>query len=413
MFDTLLHWLSVQFQTNAVFSGLTGASLIGSCAYLLRKGPKSLFEFLHAQCVTYMYVTNDDYAFDCINHWLSQLEFVKRSRRLKLTLLDRDDDRQWILAPGTGRHYFIFNRCLFWVDRSVNEQVTTRTLKRQETLCLSTLGRKQQIFMDIIRHADLTNRTSDGVEIYGWRSGWWNRYGRRKKRPLTSVVLPERQKSRVINDLLWFMNSQPWYVERGIPYHRGYLLSGPPGTGKTSFIFALASHFGRPIYLLNLSMIENDEQLLEAFCSAPAESFLLIEDIDACQSAHVRSGTAESTNPSSELIKRVTLSGLLNVIDGVATAEGRIYFLTSNYPDKLDSALLRPGRIDVHETLREAQREEVKQLFERFYPGHVHLAAQFANSLTGNMSPAELQNLFMRHPGNPVALFNDTVKVAS
>ena len=413
MIETVTLWVMEQFRTNVVFSGLTGASLIASATYLLRSVPKSLFELLRSQCVSYIYVTNDDYAFNCINAWLAELAFVKRSRRLNLTLNNSSDKRQWLLTPGAGRHYFIFNRRLFWVDREVNDKESMRLLKRQqETLTLSTLGRRQAVFKEIIRLADQTDRRVDGVEIYGWRNGWWSRQARRDKRPLTTVILPERQKVGIINDLLWFMNAHDWYAERGIPYHRGYLLSGPPGTGKTSFIFALASHFGRPIYLLNLGMAGSDDQLLEAFSEVPAEAFLLIEDIDACHSSHTRSDEQDPSKSGSEQSKKVSLSGLLNVIDGVATAEGRIYFMTSNYPDRLDSALLRPGRVDVHEVLEAAGQSEVVQMFERFYPNHAHLAGRFAATVAG-MSPAELQSLFMRYPNNPIALFNDTMKIAS
>ena len=413
MVDTVIHWVIEQFQTNAVFSGLTGASLIASATYLLRSVPKTIFELLHSQCVSYFYVTNDDYAFNCINCWLAQQDFTKRSRRMNLMINNKEDDRQWVLAPGAGRHYFFFNRRLFWVDRVVSsDKVSSRTLKRQETLTISTLGRRRAVFDKIISLADQSDRRVEGVEIYGWRSGWWSRQARRDKRPLSTVILPERQKVGTINDLLWFMNAHGWYAERGIPYHRGYLLSGPPGTGKTSLIFALASHFDRPIYLLNLGMVGNDDQLLEAFSEVPADAFLLIEDIDACYSSHTRVEENDPSKADSEHSKKVSLSGLLNVIDGVATAEGRIYFMTSNYPDRLDSALLRPGRVDVHEVLKEAEQTEVVQMFERFYPNHAHLAGRFAVTVSG-MSPAELQSLFMRHPNNPITLLNDTMKIAS
>ena len=413
MVETVTLWVIEQFRTNVVFSGLTGASLIASATYLLRSVPKTLFELLHSQCVSYFYVTNDDYAFNCINCWLAEQDFTKRSRRMNLMINNKEDDRQWVLAPGAGRHYFFFNRRLFWVDRVVSsEKVSSRTLKRQETLTISTLGRRRAVFDKIINLADQSDRRVEGVEIYGWRNGWWSRQARRDKRPLSTVILPERQKVGTINDLLWFMNAHGWYAERGIPYHRGYLLSGPPGTGKTSFIFALASHFDRPIYMLNLGTVGNDDQLLEAFSEVPAEAFLLIEDIDACYSSHTRVEENDPSKSGSEQSKKVSLSGLLNVIDGVATAEGRIYFMTSNYPDRLDSALLRPGRVDVHEVLKAAEQTEVVQMFERFYPNHAHLAGRFAATVAG-MSPAELQSLFMRHPNNPIALFNDKMKIAS
>jgi chaperone BCS1 len=184
------------------------------------------------------------------------------------------------------------------------------------------------------------------------------------------------------------------------------MLSGPPGTGKSSLVHALASHLGRTIYHLNLSSIAGDGELQEAFAEAPRDGILLIEDIDVFKTTHQRSETGDNDATSG----RVSLSGLLNVLDGVGTPDGRIFFLTSNHPDKLDKALLRPGRVDLHERLNGIGGDNVKEFFSKFYPQACDLADAFVESLVDAMTPAELQCLFMQYPDSPAELVRELRK---
>jgi mitochondrial chaperone BCS1 len=95
------------------------------------------------------------------------------------------------------------------------------------------------------------------------------------------VVLPNNQRDALVADATRFASAGGWYQERGVPYRRGYLFSGPPGCGKTSLAFALASHLRRPIYVINLGSMATDENLLKAFSKVPGEAVLLIEDVDS------------------------------------------------------------------------------------------------------------------------------------
>lgn len=143
------------------------------------------------------------------------------------------------------------------------------------------------------------------------------------------------------DDIQKFQNSEEWYQKRGIPYRRGYLLYGPPGTGKTSFTLAVAGALKLNICYLNLSSGRlDDDDLNDVLSSAPDNSIILLEDIDAIfvQRESVTQGHQRG----------VSFSGLLNALDGVRSQEGSILFMTTNHREKLDPALLRPGRCDVH-----------------------------------------------------------------
>ncbi len=150
------------------------------------------------------------------------------------------------------------------------------------------------------------------------------------------MVLGRGKKEAIVDDVKRFLERDRWYAERGIPYRRGYLLHGAPGSGKSSFITALAGHLDFNICLLNLSERGlTDDKLNHLLSNAPDRSILLLEDVDAAFFG--RQQAAEDGYQAS-----VTFSGLLNALDGVASGESRIIFMTTNHIERLDPALIRP-----------------------------------------------------------------------
>ncbi|QRV95255.1 AAA family ATPase [Ceratobasidium sp. AG-Ba] len=213
-------------------------------------------------------------------------------------------------------------------------------------------------------------------------------------------------KEHLFGDVKEFLEGKEWYAQRGIPYRRGYLLFGTPGSGKTSSIHALAmqSRYNQALRL-TLSDRIDDAILSDLITSMPQQCILLYEDIDAAFGS--RTAGAENTlSPQSG----VTLAGLLNTIDGVQAQEGCLLFATTNHPEHLDPALIRPGRMDVKIEYSHATQWQAEQLFRLFYPVEssgeklpVERAARaFAQSIPeSRLSVAQLQGFLMRFKGHP------------
>ena len=274
---------------------------------------------------------------------------------------------EFTLIPGPGKHIIRYRNAFLMVNR-LRE---TRSMNHStgipwETVTLTTLYSQRNIFEEIFLEAHkLAQQSSEGKTIvYQARATSWEKFGEpRRKRPIESVILDKGVKERVISDVKGFLGSAKWYYDRGIPYRRGYLLYGPPGSGKSSFIRALAGELDYNIAMLNLSERGlTDDRLNHLLTIIPRRTLVLLEDADAAF-GNRRTQTDEDGYRGAN----VTFSGLLNALDGVASAEERIVFLTTNYLDRLDSALIRPGRVDMAVRLGEATRWQMAKLWDRFY----------------------------------------------
>ncbi|KAG7633979.1 AAA-type ATPase N-terminal domain [Arabidopsis suecica] len=162
-----------------------------------------------------------------------------------------------------------------------------------------------------------------------------------------TLALDPEVKKNLVEDLDRFVQRKGFYGRVGKAWKRGYLLYGPPGTGKSSLIAAIANHLNFDIYDLDLTSLNNNAELRRLLMSTANRSILVVEDIDCSIELKDRSTDQENNDP---LHKTVTLSGLLNFVDGLWSSCGneRIIVFTTNYREKLDPALLRPGRMDMH-----------------------------------------------------------------
>ncbi|KAL1195502.1 AAA-ATPase [Cardamine amara subsp. amara] len=165
-----------------------------------------------------------------------------------------------------------------------------------------------------------------------------------------TMAMTDKLKSCVMGDLDRFIKRKDFYKRVGKAWKRGYLLYGPPGTGKSSLVAAMANYLKFDIYDLQLASVQGDADLRRLLLATNNSSILLVEDIDCSVDLPTRLQPATMIRGAPQGSTPLTLSGLLNCIDGLWSSCGneRILIFTTNNKEKLDPALLRPGRMDMH-----------------------------------------------------------------
>eukprot|EP00439_Symbiodinium_sp_Y106_P005712 s4957_g1.t1 len=236
------------------------------------------------------------------------------------------------------------------------------------------------------------------INVFEWHptQQYWQARVVCPARPMASIILDAGVKEKLLADLDEFLapETQKWYKEHGIQHKRGYLFHGVPGSGKTSLVQAIAGHFQHNLCYVHLTHPNlTDESLRAAMNQAPRHSLLVFEDIDAIFGRDREKLLADSV---------LTFSGLLNALDGVGKADGQIFVMTTNHRDRLNPALIRNGRADLHLEFSHASDGQIAGMFARFYPGTEHRCQDFVGNLRHRLAgrpvtTAALQHFFILH----------------
>ncbi|KAK2040174.1 putative mitochondrial chaperone BCS1 [Colletotrichum somersetense] len=366
---------------NPLFAGGIGLASLGAAAAFARKGVVVAAGAARRRLLVNVEISKQDPAYPWILAWLSQprapagfvASRITRIHNLSVSTTTSSPQRgaagptnaHFFLQPGYGRHIVKHGGAYIAVNREKHSTANMNTGEPHEIVQLTTLWAHRHVFEDIFGEAHaLAAKANEGkTVVYAARGMEWAPLGDpRKKRPLGSVILDEGVKEGIVDDVKDFLSRQQWYVDRGIPYRRGYLLFGPPGSGKSSFIQSLAGELDFSVAMINLSeMGMTDDKLAYLLTKLPRRSILLLEDADSAF-VNRRQRDADGYSGAS-----VTFSGLLNALDGLAAGEERIAFLTTNHIERLDPALIRPGRVDMMVRIGEATRYQAGRMWDRFY----------------------------------------------
>ena len=396
MFALIKHLLSSQ---NEFASGGLLLMVIGSIGAFARQLPGDLWYWIVRQTTMMITVKDDDSAFVWVKEWLLEQAFLKRVRHVDLDTTLRGVELALIPAPG--RHLFWHAGRPFWVWFSRSEESHGRSQRRLESLTFRTVGRDQAFLKRFVAEVVACHHRKANVAsyLYVYDDCCWTYISAYCPRLLGSVILKPGEKEHLIEDLERFRAARARYRRLGVPYHRGYLLYGPPGTGKTSLVSAVAAKFGMSIYAINLTEF-NDRTLKSAMNDVPENSVILFEDIDCMRAGDRRAEAEERREGKRDEQKSVaqvtvTLSGLLNVLDGFHAPENVVYMMTTNKVETLDPALLRPGRIDYRIYMGEAAESQRVELYRRFFPSSTEMEArEFAQAHCAE-TMAEFQGLLL------------------
>lgn len=352
--------------------------------------------------------SQEDYPYDWLMHWLAKQPAWGRSREFEITtrsvgrngltqtttgdLEEEEEEEEDGLVHGRRKRKVAFmpsldtTHTIYYRGHWLR---ITRTKRYPDyghgsSLKISVVARNNDILKKLVLEAkrEYEKDAEHRVHIFlaDTTYGCWRWNGARQKRPMSSIVLQPGVKDMLLADCKDFLCSEEWYAERGIPFRRGYLLHGVPGSGKTSLIHSLAGELGLDIYVVSLSSKGmSDNTLTTLMGHVPSRCILLLEDLDA---AFTRSVSRDSTSTGAPTASTSTttsttettdgstlsLSGLLNSLDGVAAAEGRLLFATTNHIERLDPALSRPGRMDVWVNFTHATKWQAEGIFKCFFP---------------------------------------------
>jgi chaperone BCS1 len=397
MYDAVLSALQSQ-----VGAGVIALSIVGSVLAACRKLPGHLLRAVQRQCVVSVDIIGGDPLYRMLTEWLDAQPYSRKTRLLTASAQPASDSNgqrtSVLLTPAPGHHLLWHRGRPVWLSRE-RKEMDGGTMPGsdwtgyRETITLRMLGRSQTVARAILEEAaHVASRAGRRTRVYFFRWGEWVPLRETPPRALESVVLPAGVMERMVKTASDFLAQRDWYEDRGLSWRIAYLLEGDPGTGKTSTVRALAGHLGIDLYVVPITDHGmTDGQLANMLSRIPERSIVTMEDIDCAVDGRRVTGEAGG----------VSFAGLLNALDGAASRDGIITVLTTNHAERLDPALIRPGRVDHRVTFGPATSEQSARLFARFFERPVDATAVAFGAATAGRTTADIQGLLMDHRDSP------------
>jgi len=296
--------------------------------------------------------------------------------------------------PGKRIDACVFEGTTIWLEYECNPRDNNSDGNYRLTMALKVLYTKKNT-ETLHRFIRMIVRESKAIEAYESkfiyrkvRGNYSTECPGRPTRSFDNVFIPDAQQQQLINGIKKFCAAEKWYKDHCIPYHYGIMLHGNPGTGKSSVVQAIINMIDCDVFFIpsdGLSEAVVNEEWLR-FASKDRMRVVIVEDVDTVRFTLDRSNDHDE-NAFRATTKVATIGTFLNMVDGFANHEKVIYIFTTNHIDRLDPALIRPGRIDLCLEIDYVNAET----FRKFCKFHYGTAPEGTVNLRRHLTFAELQ----------------------
>jgi chaperone BCS1 len=312
------------------------------------------------------------------------LEEYKNSEFIFYGILDVRGKKIIFLIP-TFSFTFQYKECLinYSYKKNQNSKVERGNIFRMDHIILScsNLTKLQEFLYEIEKLEFLVPENK--LIKYIWRNSYWKYCNGFKRRNLDTLYLPKKDKDLIINEIEHFFNNNTEiYNNLCIPERKVFLFWGIPGSGKTTFIRSIASHFNKNIAIVKNSNDIDDNSLENMIEELPKNSIILFEDIDS-----LFQGRSNMANT------QITFSGLLNFLDGIIDYDKLLVFITTNNLEYIDDALRR--RVDIFLEFTYIKKTEIYEMFNNFFKNK-YQAEDFYKIIKKEITANSLEKYFIK-----------------
>ena len=294
------------------------------------------------------------------------IDFQNEKINFKLQTIKKENgDLEKLLQPNKV--------CLSSSEEIILQEITLKG--ETKDLLINFVDVSKKFCEDQIKSSQKSSRKT--IKVFLWRKEYWNLLFKSPKRPIETLYLKEDQKESLLTKVKDFFSPETRddYLSFGIPYKNVFLLYGVPGSGKTSTINTIASHFDCDIYVIPISKELTDYMLMDAIAylddkdeEEDKKRIIVIEDIDSIFTDRKK---------GDDIHNQLSLQALLNCFDGFSCVEGTLLFITANKPEVLDYAMIRSCRIDHKYELGYADKYQTKCIFDMVLPSQKEKFNQF------------------------------------
>lgn len=398
---------------NPVVAGAVSLWGLTILTFIIKEVPRKIYRFLFNQITTSLSFNNSNSAANDLNYtsfmqWYKSTTFIRFSRSLSLETKTWEGES--VIGPGEGNHFFFYMKRLFWFKLNRLESSGTNLEKRE--IVIKTLGRNQTVLDSLVSNFKYKNDDDELMSIFIPSSEGWNRITKVEKRKLSSTIINPSIKDKIIKDLDFLFNNKDWYVNRGLPYKKTIIFHGPPGTGKSSLISSLASHYKKNLCLMDITSLKGSA-FQKLLLNIPKNSFVAIEDFDTATTKARKSyfhslteleekeeGVAVKDEDSlmanfMNAVNDISLTTILNTLDGVVRLNDVVIFMTTNHLENIDPAVLRKGRVDHIYKIEYLKHNEIVDYINLMYKDTNFILDE--NIRFGEIAGCNIQDLFMEH----------------